>query len=321
MFTRRAVLSFSLATASLAALCGPVAAFAQSEEEFARNGRVAVEMPKHLVGVKRVVVPQFTVSFVVEDKKSATASTNRVKRNARKAKSTTQAFLVGLTPQTMQAITDAAYADFIATLQENGIEVIEPDAAAAQAKAREANLGLVKFREGPRENYSIYHNNYNNKTKDLSLSPTGTGLMLPKIGSTALRYPYGTAARELEIPMVVVDYVVSFGHIAAEAQEYYGIAMRGDATAKTTFSPGLQIAWSSDVKVYHTEKKRGRLWLDKSAWTGEAFAVIDSETSRGFEMSKKKVTVNVDNAAYEKAAMDVIARASDSLVSTWASLN
>ncbi len=113
---------------------------------------------------------------------------------------------------------------------------------------------------------------------------------------------------------MAVDYILTFGHVAAEAKEYYGIAGKGNAAAKTSFEPGLQVMWSSDIKVYHKERKSGRLMIEKNAWTAEPFAVTDTDQYEGISRSSQRVTVTVDNALYEKAAMDVISRATDNLV-------
>ena len=287
-------------------------------EEYPPNGTVKIEKAKHLKGVDKVLVPHFAISFVVADKKSAVASTQKSNRFARKASSTTEASLAGLSNETMQAITDAAYKDFVATLTERGIEVIEPDAAAAQSRARQTKMPMTKFLDGPKKNYSVYRKLFNNNIQDLTFSPTGTQLIAPKIGNTSIPYMYGASARELKVPVLVVDYVLTFGHIAAEAREYYGIAGRGDASAQTSFAPGLQVMWSSDIKLYRSERKTSRLMIEKNAWTAEPFAQVDQNQWEVGSYSSQSITVNVDNALYEKAALDVISRATDNLVGTMA---
>lgn len=288
---------------------------AKGGEEYPPNGTVKIEKAKNLKNLGEVLVPHFAVSFVVADSKSSVASTNRSDRFARKASSTTSATLVGLTNETMQAITDAAYADFVASLTEKGITLVEPDAAAAQAKARETKMPMTKFLDGPRKDYSLYHKAFNNHVHDVTFTPTGTQLIEPKIGSTPIPYMYGASARDLGVPVLVVDYVVTFGHISADAREYYGIAGRGSASAETSFLAGLQVMWSSDIKVYHSERKRARLMIEKNAWTAAPFATLDTDKYEGVSGSRQDITMTVDNAAYEAAALDVIARATDNLLS------
>ncbi len=287
-------------------------------EEYPQDGTVKIEKPKNLRGIDQVLVPHFAMSFVVADEKSAVASTQRSNRFARKASSTTATELVGLSHETMQAITDAAYEDFVATLEDNGITVIETDAAAAQAKARGAEMPMTNFIDGPERNYSTYRKLFNKNVQDLTFSPTGTQLIAPRIGNKPIPHMYGTSARELGVPVLVVDYVLAYGHIAAEAREYYGIAGRGDVTAQTSFAPGLQIMWGSDIKAYHSERKSGRIMIEKNAWTGEPFATMDKDQSQFGSDSRQNITVSVDNALYEKAARDVISRASDNLVANLA---
>jgi len=283
-------------------------------EEYPRDGTVKIEKAKNLKDITQVLVPHFAISFVVADEKSAVASTEKNNPFARKAGSTTEATLVGLTPETMQTITDAAYKDLVASLEENGIKVIEHDAAVAQAKARETKFPMTKFLDGPREDFSLYHKYFNNDIKDLTLTPTGTQLMAPVIGNNPLPYGYGASARELGIPVLAVDYVLTFGNITAASNEYYGIAGRGNASAETSFSAGLQVMWSSDIKVTHSERKTGRLMIEKNAWTAEPFATMSTEKSGGLFGSSQSVTLSVDNAAYQTAALDVLSRATDNLV-------
>ena len=302
---------------ALLALSVPTANAAK-EEDYPRDGTVKIEKGKNLKGIEQVLVPHFAISFVVADAKSAVASTEKSNRFARKASSTTRAELVGLSYDTMQAITDAAYADFVQTLQDNGITVVEPDAAAAQAKARTAKMPMTKFLDTPEKNYSPYRKSFNQNIQDLTFSPTGTQLIAPKIGNTHVPYMYGASARELEVPVLVVDYVLTFGHIAAEAREYYGIAGRGNASAKTSFEPGLQIMWSSDIKSYKSERKWARVMIEKNAWTAESFGTADTEKWNGLSGSNQEITITVDNDLYQKAAMDVISRASDNLIANMA---
>lgn len=283
-------------------------------EEYPPNGTVKIEKPKNLKDTDRVLVPHFAISFVVADKKSVTASTQRSNRFARSATSTTEAELVGLSYENMQAITDAAYENFIASLAANGIEAIEPDAASAQALARQTEMSMTKFLDAPAQNYSPYRKSFNQNIQDLTFVPTGTQLIAPRIGNTHIPHMYGASARDLDVPVLVVDLVLTFGHIAAEAREYYGIAGVGDASAQTSFAPGLQVMWSSDIKVYHSERKTGRLMIEKNAWTAAPFAAFESDPSEGYQSSRNKITVTVDNDRYREAALDVLSRATGNLI-------
>lgn len=303
---------FFVAVASVLLAAGTV--YAKDDSDYPRDGTVKIEKSKQFRGIEKVLVPHFALSFVVADQKSAVASTNRSNRFARKATSTTRARLAGLTDETMQAITNQAYADFIQSLKDNGIEVVQEDAGEAQALARQTKMPMTRFVDGPAKNYSAYRKAYNNNITDQTFSPTGTQLLTPRIGNAPIPYMYGASARELGVPVLVVDYVVTFGHIAAEAKEYYGIAGRGDAAASTSFSPGLQVMWSSDIKLFRSERKTGRLMIEKNAWTAEPFATMEANDWAGSSRTERDIVVTVDNALYQQAALDVIARATDNLV-------
>ncbi|PJA25331.1 MAG: hypothetical protein COX57_03950 [Alphaproteobacteria bacterium CG_4_10_14_0_2_um_filter_63_37] len=68
-----------------------------------------------LGGSNKVVIPRFTVTFVMSGAASARTS---------EASANMEVFLTGIDLRTMQAITDAAYADFVAQLKATGREVV-----------------------------------------------------------------------------------------------------------------------------------------------------------------------------------------------------
>ena len=83
-----------------------------------------VALPEVLKGVKRVAVPMFTIDFTTADSESAETSGFAAAGRARVASFYK---LKGVGPADFQALTDAAYARFLADLQAAGFETVTID--------------------------------------------------------------------------------------------------------------------------------------------------------------------------------------------------
>lgn len=137
------------AVAIAAMLIQPVAAVAKDKEP------VKISGPANAKGVTTVTVGAFNVGFIFEsiDRTAATGGLMGAFGGTTKAKSE----LVGVTPEMMQAITDAAYADFVSQLTAGGYTV-QPAAdlfghnALAKTKSQavplDVNIALEKGSKG-----------------------------------------------------------------------------------------------------------------------------------------------------------------------------
>lgn len=103
------------AAAALALLTQPAIAFAKDQEP------VKISGPANAKGVSTVAVSAFNVGFIFEsiDQTAASGGLMGAFGGTTKAKSE----LVGVTPEMMQAVTDAAYADFVSQLTAGGYTV------------------------------------------------------------------------------------------------------------------------------------------------------------------------------------------------------
>lgn len=95
---------------------------------------VDIEGADRLMGVKRVVVPQFRVEFQM--RAEASASDGRYLGGGRHASGSSSAYvhLKGVDDELLQKLTDQAYAAFVQDMAARGIEVIGPDKLAAEAE-------------------------------------------------------------------------------------------------------------------------------------------------------------------------------------------
>src|SRR3989344_1033951 len=137
------------AVAIVAMLLQPVAVIAKDKEP------VKVADPANAEGVTTVTVGAFNVGFIFEstDQTAASGGLMGAFGGTTKAKSE----LVGVTPELMQAVTDAAYADFVSQLTASGYAVQAPTemfghAALAKTKSQDMpldiNIALEKGSKG-----------------------------------------------------------------------------------------------------------------------------------------------------------------------------
>ncbi|OHD00519.1 MAG: hypothetical protein A2885_01420 [Sphingopyxis sp. RIFCSPHIGHO2_01_FULL_65_24] len=137
------------AVAIVAMLLQPVAVIAKDKEP------VKIAGPANAKGVTTVTVGAFNVGFIFEstDQTAASGGLMGAFGGTTKAKSE----LVGVTPEMMQAVTDAAYADFVSQLTASGYAVQAPTemfghAALAKTKSQDMpldiNIALEKGSKG-----------------------------------------------------------------------------------------------------------------------------------------------------------------------------
>lgn len=137
------------AVAVLALLAQPAQIAAKDKEP------VKISGPANAKGVTTVTVGAFNVGFIFEsvDQTAASGGLMGAFGGTTKAKSE----LVGVTPEMMQTITDAAYADFVSQLTSRGYTVQTPadlfgHAALAKTKSQEVpldiNIALEKGSKG-----------------------------------------------------------------------------------------------------------------------------------------------------------------------------
>lgn len=202
------------------------------------SGTVVVESEKNIKKLQRLGVPQYNISFAIEDGKIAVAETQKEGKFG-KAKATASAYarITGLQPQTMQSIVDEAYADFVSKLEAAGFEVD------AEAFAKTQGNQYVTFHPGPVNNYS-YYRVFNNKLNDVTVAPTGMKVL--KSQPNTLGLPAG----ELGLTLLNVQYLLHFGYFGAETkarEETFGSG--ASAEARVTLGQGLQVYWHSGINV------------------------------------------------------------------------
>ncbi|MBL9071105.1 MAG: hypothetical protein JNM03_14080 [Sphingopyxis sp.] len=198
------------AIAIAAMLAQPVVVAAKDKEP------VKISGPANAKGVTTVTVGAFNVGFIFEsiDQTAASGGLMGAFGGTTKAKSA----LVGVTPEMMQAVTDAAYADFVAQLTAQGY-VVQPAAelfghsALAKTKSQEVPLDInIALEKGSKGKATYYKPS---ALPSLLMIPgdfLGSGMSSMGINMSAGRASMALTnyARESGVGVVDVVYLIDF---------------------------------------------------------------------------------------------------------------
>jgi hypothetical protein len=198
------------AAAALALLTQPAIAFSKDQEP------VKISGPANVKGVTTVAVGAFNVGFIFEsvDQTAASGGLMGAFGGTTKAKSE----LVGVTPEMMQAITDAAYADFVTQMTAGGYTVqpaadLFGHAALAKTKSQEAPLDInIALEKGSKGKATYFKPS---SFPSLLMIPgdfLGSGMSSIGINMSAgqASMALGNYARESGVGVVDVVYLIDF---------------------------------------------------------------------------------------------------------------
>lgn len=280
-------------------------------------GTVVVEKEKNLKGISKVGVPQYNISFAMEDGKMAVAETTKSMFGA-KASASAYARLSGLGTDTMQAIVDQAYADFMQRLKAAGFEVD------GEAFSKIENHQYVKLNDGPMENGS-YYRAFNNKLQDITLAPTGMEVV--KKNQSAL----GLAADDAGLTFLSVEYLLHFGYFDTDTQTTEATAISGAAAeARVTLGQGLQVYWHSGMDVVNGhenafKKPNAKIMVDKNFYSTTPYGNTTKDSASGGKkglmgaftagfVGGERYVINVVEDEYASVALEVLKEVNQALV-------
>lgn len=229
---------------------------------------VKIEKPQAWKGVNQVVIGQFSVAFFT---KKVDYDGGGFLSMSDKGKAV--GHLTGLTNEQFQAITDAAYADFLAQLSANGITVVD-DAAFKAGKY----YAKVK-NEDPANKVSVPLKK-NDKGDALAFWPTQLGrsnnVLLTlrmmdgnMVNTYTAEYDY---AKSSGVPVLNVVYLVDFAKPATS--QGGGIFQSVNVNAGLAMSP-----FGTQVALMGTDGKMTKMVLKTPIEEGGDFANITETTS------------------------------------------
>jgi hypothetical protein len=243
--------------------------------------KVSVTTAEAFKGKKDVVIGSFKVGFIEYNRASETAGGGMFSNNAA-ARTTLKSNLVGVPKSTMQAITDAAYRDFVAQLEANGYNVLD--------RSRLTSLDAYK-KATSAANPTQYDNIMLAQKSDvLYFAPTGQelffligeqtggfGALSSGIGFSNPGMAFQAAADTDKLAIVTANYVVNFVN-----SEGFGGSHR--TTSSVALDPGLSVVPGSAIGIIGGydgtfSKNIGAITLGQPVYSMEEFGTIEETTS------------------------------------------
>ncbi len=293
---------------------------------------VAVVEPKNFAGQNTLYVGDFRVTFVTFDKSSAKAESPMFSSDRGYARSTLRATLNGVSDEMMQAITDEAYRDFVSRLAQNGY-TLGPDSTLQQNR----QWSKINFEDSPLKNTSSFKLVTGGNREDASFAPTGRQLVEMNRGGTM---PYNAyyAAKEMDDPIINVNYVVHFVYFGSEtdyqSNDFYDYK-GAEYSAEVSAGQGIQVVPGSGIELMRGvdgtfSKPNGRITINAPVVITGPFGKMADSTS-GFQKaantfssimgmgsgkasSAKDITVNATPAIYRERALAVLKEANTRLL-------
>lgn len=291
----------------LALALGPIAAHAQADapdpDTFFKGqmgGTFGKDMKEVMPNAKRIAIPAFRMAFVVDNKVSAQVRAAYLPGGLDNsgARSSFQVGLQGVSPGTMQVLTDRAYAEFVKQLAASGREVVP----AEQMKEFFAAAGATP--SSPGQPYVKEHNGQ----KLMFFAPTGMPLVF-----THFDQPWGdrgfldlTNYRKLEeysgkweAAVMAPTIVVNFARMSSSGNRSALTARAAETGAEL----GISVAGFNSFWGRTTEFRNGMaMGGDQGNFS------MSRPVESALEFGTMQVTAQDDNAAM-KSTLDILGRA------------
>jgi hypothetical protein len=220
--------------------------------------KVKLNAPETLSSNKEVYIGDFRVTFLTQDKSSATARSPMM-RGAEAtdyAKVTLRAKLTGVPQDVMQSITDQAFADFQAELRAKGYTILDP--AGLQKLDAWRKLGTTP---SPNPPFDVANGETTSQKvmqtligadseRNITFSPSGMSLLSTGMNNL-LPYNYGLAAEQSGKAIVRAHYKVHFVYFGSETDhriDYLSDGRKQTLTAEMTLGQGIQILSGSAIE-------------------------------------------------------------------------
>ena len=317
----------------MALLAGCVATGASSTPDRERGmfgiekADVIDDTPKAFAGKQRVVIGDFKVGFLTHS--TARAKATGGFSGGGSSNVSAVASLEGVSSDTFQQLTEAAYRDFVSDLEANGYEVVDRSTLTSHSAYKKANT-----REAP---YEFDDSPFVMGAELVYHTPEGFDLhMHPRDGEThGLGWSnpasaFADFAEKTDLPVLNVNLLVDFVN-----EEGVGGARDW---AMVSIAPGLSITPGSSVQIIggHSgtfSNTVGSVTLGQPVYTTDGYATNVEEVTSGAQkagnvfaalggLGKKttayEITADADN--YQNHTRQLLTEANDKLINHMASL-
>ncbi len=213
------------------------------------GSKVQVNQPQTLASHKEIYIGDFRVTFLTQDKGSATANSPMFRGSGTDyAKATMRAKLTGVPQEVMQAITDQAFADFQADLRAKGYTVLSNDNLQNLDAWR--NVGTTAspnppFAEanGDTTTQRVMQTLIGGDSeRNITFAPSGMSLVSTTMAGL-FPHNYAVAAEQSGKALVRAHYKVHFVYLGGETDHRIDYLNNGKQTlsAEMTLGQGIQI--------------------------------------------------------------------------------
>ncbi|HEY8963517.1 MAG TPA: hypothetical protein VIN59_03530 [Alphaproteobacteria bacterium] len=298
-----------------------------------KQADLQVDNEKAFAGVNKVIIGSFKVGFLEGKKDSAKAGSGMG------GKATAKTSLEGLTPAVMQAVTDAAYKDFVTSLETKGYTVADRSQLLADAEYAGTESSPSPLREE-----ASFFGSANTVTYVAPSGFEGIRFFIGEAGKGtglgAMNGPWAKAikfAKNTGIPVLSVYYLVDYANTAGNVSHYAlmssvnvgqgisatigsGVMLVG-GEAGGTFGPNPNGSVKLGQAVF-SEEKFGELRQDTTGAGVAAEVALNIFTSAlgGGSNQTREFTIVADPAKYQQVASNVLGQANNVLVSKMASM-
>ncbi len=225
-----------------------------SGAEASKKARTDSKNVESLTSNKEVYLSDFRVTFITEDSSSAKSTNPLLFRGGDGndyATAILRAKLTGIDEATLQSITDKAYADFLANMQERGYTVLDQsglEAIKAWNKIDTLSSPNPPFDPASKDIGEKAMFSANN-ARQITFAPAGMPLL--KLSSNnQVPYNYGVAADKAGKPIVRAHYVVHFAYFGSDTDydiDYNAVDMAGRDVKRTTLSASVSLGQGIQV--------------------------------------------------------------------------
>ncbi len=291
-------------------------------------------------GSKEVYLGQFSVTFVTKDKASATSESGMFSKDRAYAKAILKSELKGIPQETMQAITEEAYKNFVAKLEADGYVI-------RSYKELTANKDWEKIDtlETPYQPSSVGSFFKGDKGKTLTFTPEGMDLLYyksyPAVPGVPMVYDLAKLAGDLDYPVIMADYRVHFANLSGQTDRSmdYNTGER-TYSAEVSFGQAINVQPSSGISFLRGvsgtfSNKSGYAQLETPVIIGGAYGETEDTTSgaqkaanafsgllgmvSGGSSDTTEVTVNADPVIYARGVLQAIDLTNDEVLKAFTS--
>ena len=199
-----------------------------------------------IAGKQQVLLGDFRVSFITFDKSSAKSTSPMFSSDSGYAQSTLRAKLMGVSDDVMQALTDAAYQDFVTKLKASGYTLADGSALAANAEWQKLDTEA-----SPKKITSSFKSLTGGNQESSTFAPSGKSLIKLNIAKV-MPYQVYSAANELGTPILNVNYTVHFVYFGSETDykaNAYNDSKGAEYSAEVAAGQGIQVVPGSGVDL------------------------------------------------------------------------